>query len=46
MNLSTPKMSNEEIIDTLKGLVLGNFDGTFDIMTSKERDVEIIRTLN
>ena len=34
INLSTPKMSNEEIIDTLKGLVFGNFDRT----TSKERE--------
>lgn len=34
MNLSTPKMSNEEIIDTLKGLVFGSFDRT----TSKERE--------
>lgn len=34
INLSTPKMSNEEIIDTLKGLVFGSFDRT----TSKERE--------
>ena len=32
--LETPKMSREEIIGTLKGLVFGSFDRT----TSKERE--------
>lgn len=32
--LTTPKMSHEEMMDTLKGLVFGTFDRT----TSKERE--------
>ena len=32
--LTTPKMSHEEMIDTLKGLVFGTFDRT----TAKERE--------
>ena len=34
MELDTPKMSHEEMIDTLKGLVFGTFDRT----TVKERE--------
>ena len=34
MELSTPKMSHDEMIETLKGLVFGTFDRT----TPKERE--------
>ena len=33
-NITSPQMTNNEIIDTLKGLVFGSFDRT----TSKERE--------